>query len=283
MRHFFSPPPVPALPSRVPPRTFATSLVPPSRLALTRPPLPPCAVWAAIPPPRQVAQCAEREHAPASRVSANGDVQCDHGPRRRGARLPRGPMRPTTGRCATSRSSGAIEDSEVLAPSPRYVRRPHHSRSLREPGKRGLVGRRPLVCGVEALGWAARTDCGSPGGWGAAPVRRASRREPLAQTHVRLTPFTRSRALQQNACAPRPFTASGVGASNPTVLRSCAQDQLALGLQRRAGQHPAAPRPIRKPANTSNASSPSPLRPSRYTRLPRFHEEPATAGWCAAW
>ena len=53
---------------------------------------------------------------------------------RRGARHPRGPMRPNKGRFATSRSSGAIEGTEGQAPCPRYVR---HRGRYRGHSRRG--------------------------------------------------------------------------------------------------------------------------------------------------
>jgi hypothetical protein len=111
MRHFLALP-VSLLPHRVHPSTASAPLV-----ALARDPL---AVASRAPrtrPPavlrsRHVTRQAQRHHPAASRVPTDDDVQRDHGPLRCQARHPRGPVRPKTGRTATSRSGGAIEGTE---------------------------------------------------------------------------------------------------------------------------------------------------------------------------
>lgn len=111
MRHFLALP-VSLLPHRVHPPTASAPLV-----ALARGPL---AVAPRVPrtrPPavlrsRHVTRQAQRHRPAASRVPTDDDVQRDHGPLRCQARHPRGPVRPKTGRTATSRSGGAIEGTE---------------------------------------------------------------------------------------------------------------------------------------------------------------------------
>ena len=111
MRHFLALP-VSLLPHRVHPPTASAPLV-----ALARDPL---AVASRAPrtrPPavlrsRHVTRQAQRHRSAASRVPTDDDVQRDHGPLRCQARHPRGPVRPKTGRTATSRSGGAIEGTE---------------------------------------------------------------------------------------------------------------------------------------------------------------------------
>jgi hypothetical protein len=123
MRHFLAPLAVPLLAQRVQPPASPAALVPMSRAPLPAPARPPCTCSAAVPRPCHVTPSAQRERPAASGVPTDDDVQRDHGPRRRGTRHPRGPVRPRTGRSVDSRSGGAIEGPEVPAPCPRYVRR----------------------------------------------------------------------------------------------------------------------------------------------------------------
>jgi hypothetical protein len=115
MRHFLSLQSVSQLAHRVHPSPTSTLLV-----ALACVPLPIATRSSrtrlpAVPRSRHIARHAQRDRPAASWIPTDDDVQCDHGPRRREARHPRGPVRPKTGRTVTSRSSGAIEGTEVPA------------------------------------------------------------------------------------------------------------------------------------------------------------------------
>jgi hypothetical protein len=123
MRHFLSPYAVQPLAHRVHPPTSTALLVSLPTHPLPSSSRPPCARPIAAPSSRHIARRAQRHRPATPRVSTEDDVQRDHGPRRREARHPRGPVRPRMGRTATSRSAGAIEGAEVQAPRPRYVRR----------------------------------------------------------------------------------------------------------------------------------------------------------------
>jgi hypothetical protein len=112
MRHFLSLQPVPQLALRVHPSPPTAPLVALPRDPLPTPPSSSRALPLAVPNARHVAHRAQRERTTAARVPTDDDVQRDHGPRRREARHPRGPVRPKTGRTATSRSRGAIEGTE---------------------------------------------------------------------------------------------------------------------------------------------------------------------------
>jgi hypothetical protein len=135
MRHVLAQLAVSPLAQRVQQPAPPALLVLPSRCALPASPRSSRARWPAVPPPRHVAHRAQRDGAPAVRVPANDDVQRDHGPRRRGARHPRGPVRPKTGRSATSRSGGAIEGTEALLSVPSLcLRRRRRYRGLEHAG-----------------------------------------------------------------------------------------------------------------------------------------------------
>lgn len=140
MRHFLSQHAVSPLAHRVHPTASPASLVPLRRDALSASSRSPGALRIAVPSARDAtAHRAQRERAVAPRIPTDDDVQRDHGPRRRDARHPRGPVRPRMGRTATSRSRGAIEGTEfqlralamcvepivpdVVAIGPRRVRR----------------------------------------------------------------------------------------------------------------------------------------------------------------
>jgi hypothetical protein len=112
MRHFLAPLAVPLLAQRVQPPASPAALVPMARAPLPAPARPPCTCSAAVPCPWHVTRRAQRERPAAPRVPTDDDVQRDHGPRRRGTRHPRGPVRPRTGRSVDSRSGGAIEGTE---------------------------------------------------------------------------------------------------------------------------------------------------------------------------
>ena len=123
MRHFLSQQAVSLLAHRVQPPPSEAPLVAPPSFALPRAAGPSRTSPTAIPRSGHVTRRAQRDRPAASRVPTDDDMQCDHGPRRREARHPRGPVRPKMGRTATSRSAGAIEDPELPSPCPRYVRR----------------------------------------------------------------------------------------------------------------------------------------------------------------
>jgi hypothetical protein len=121
MRHFLSQRAVALLAHRVHSPTSSAPLVLPTRGSLPCAPLPPRALRPAVPRLPDVAHRAQHHHEATPGAPTDDDVQRDHGPARRDARHPRGPVRPRMGRTATSRSSGAIEGAEVQAPRPRYM------------------------------------------------------------------------------------------------------------------------------------------------------------------
>jgi len=92
MRHFLSPHPVQPLAQRVHQPTAAASLVDLPGYSLPSSSRPPRAPPIAVPSSRHVARRAQRHRPATPRVSTDDDVQGDHGPRRRQARHPRGPV-----------------------------------------------------------------------------------------------------------------------------------------------------------------------------------------------
>lgn len=93
MRHYFSVAvaPLPAC-VRAPPAPLMLVFPPGRALALST--TQPCALATAVPRANDVAQRAQENGATAVGGLTDDDVQRDHGPRRRrGARLPRGPVR----------------------------------------------------------------------------------------------------------------------------------------------------------------------------------------------
>jgi hypothetical protein len=176
MRHFLAPLAVPLLAQRVQPSASPAALVLLARPPLPTPARPPCTCSAAVPRTWHVTRRAQRQRPAASGVPTDDDVQRDHGPRRRGARHPRGPVRPRTGRSVDSRSGGAIEGTEGPAsvsslcassadstrcrrPRPLRVRRGargHHRDDVRRD--RCITPSRPLVTFAAMSGDHLRRD-----------------------------------------------------------------------------------------------------------------------------
>jgi len=154
MRHFHSQP-VSQLAQRMHPSPTLAPLVALACDPLATPAGSSRALPTAVPSSRNVTYRAQRELPAAARIPTGNEVQREHGPRRRHARHPRGPVRPKMGRTATSRSRGAIEGTEgpafvssLCASTPRVHER-ETSRLLpsRHPRRRGDLhrDRRPAV------------------------------------------------------------------------------------------------------------------------------------------